>query len=156
MLYKMGSAAQGEEHSRLHTTTIALPSTLNVMTDSERAERYRNEVSRIQQYGKNNPWLLIGNQASELYYATGKLPFTGNTQMGTFMGSELIERLDRQAADYRRLPLIVYIKRGHDTDDMPDFRRDLEPWMQKHHYTPVYEDDDLTIFTTQTSLTPNK
>jgi hypothetical protein len=156
MLYKMGSAAQGEEHSRLHTTTIALPGTLNVMTDSERAERYRNEVSRIQQYGKNNPWLLIGNQASELYYATGKLPFTGNTQMGTFMGSELIERLDRQAADYRRLPLIVYIKRGHDTDDMPDFRRDLEPWMQKHHYTPVYEDDDLTIFTTQTSLTPNK
>ena len=42
------------------------------------------------------------------------------------------------------------------TDDMPDFRRDLEPWMQKHHYTPVYEDDDLTIFTTQSSLTPNK
>ena len=147
MVYKMGSTAQGEEHSRLHTTTMALPGTLNVMTDSERAERYRNEVSRIQQYGQDNPWLLIANQASELYYATGKLPFTGNTQMGTFMGEELIERLDRQQADYGKCPLIVYIKRGHDTDDVPDFRRDLEPWMQKHHYRPVYEDDDLQLFT---------
>ena len=163
MVYKMVVAANGESESRLATTTIALPGTLNVMTDSERAERYRNEVSRIQQYGQDNPyrnevsriqqygqdnpWLLIANQASELYYATGKLPFTGNTQMGTFMGEELIERLDRQQADYGKCPLIVYIKRGHDTDDVPDFRRDLEPWMQKHHYRPVYEDDDLQIFT---------
>ena len=146
MIYKMGVVANGEESPRTETTTIALLGTLNVMTDSERAARYQNEVARIKSYGEGNPLLLIGNQASELYYATGKLPFTGNTQMGTFMGESLHKRLDMQYAFYKRLPLIAYIRRGHGTADMPAFRQALSPWMHIHHYKLVYEDDDIELF----------
>ena len=144
MMYKMVVVTNGEEYPRTELTTIALPGTL--MTDRECAARYQNEVARIKEYGEANPLLLIGNQASELYYATGKLPFTGNTQMGTFMGESLLKRLDIQHAFYERLPLIAYIKRGHDTDDMPAFRQTLLPWMQLHHYKRVYEDDDIELF----------
>ena len=147
MLYKMGMEAKGESASRLSATTVALPGSLNVMTDTERAARYRNEVARICEYGHDNPLLLIGNQASELYYATGKLPFTGNTQMGTFMGAALIERLDMRYKFYRQLPLIAFIMRGHDTDDVPEFRHALLPWMMSHNYHLVYEDQDIEIFT---------
>ena len=149
MLYKMGVSAYGEDYSRIKTFTQALPGTLNTLTDADRAERYRNEVARIRQYAADNNLLLVANQASEIYYATGLLPFTGNTQMGTYMGETLIKRLDRQHACYNRLPLIAFIKRGHYTDDMEEFRQVLRPWMTKQGYQSVYSDDDLELFTTK-------
>ena len=93
--------------------------------------------------------MLIANQASELYYATGLLPFTGNTQMGTYMGETLVQRLDSQHEHYGRLPLIAFIKRGHDTDDMDEFRQTLHPWMVRQGYHTVYDDDDIELFVTE-------
>ena len=147
MVYKMGIKAYGEELPRIKTCVQALPNTLNTMTDTERAARYRNEVARIIQYGEDHDLLLIANQASELYYATGKLPFTGNTQMGTFMGKSLVQRLNRQTNYYTQLPLIAIIKHGHYTDDMEEFRHTLYPWMVQHNYQSVYSDDDIELFT---------
>lgn len=147
MVYKMGVRAYGEELPRAKTFTQALPGTLNTMTDSERATRYRNEVARIIQYAKDDSLLLIANQASELYYATGKLPFTGNTQMGTFMGESLLQRLNRQTAYYGQLPLIAFVKRKNDTDEVEEFRHTLYPWMIEHRYQSVYRDDDIELFT---------
>lgn len=146
MIYKMGATAYGEDLPRSETFTTALPGTLNTMTDAQRAQRYRNEVARIRQAAGDNPLLLIANQASELYYATGMLPFTGNTQMGAFMGDALAPRLDTQQAYYHRLPLIAFIRRGHYTDDMWEFREALVPWMRQKGYRRVYRDDDVELF----------
>ena len=147
MVYKMGVYAYGESEPRTSTFTPALPGTLNTLTDSERAQRYRNEVARIMEYGRGNDLLLIANQASELYYATGKLPFLGNTQTGAYTEDALTARLDDQLNFYGgRLPLIVFINRGHDSDDMAQFRKYLFPWMDSHRYTPVYHDDDISIY----------
>lgn len=149
MVYKMGATAYGEDYPRSETFTQALSGTLNTMTDADRAVRYRNEVARIRQYAAGNNLLLIANQASELYYATGLLPFTGNTQMGTYMGETLVQRLDSQHERYGRLPLIAFIKRGHDTDDMDEFRQTLHPWMVRQGYHTVYDDDDIELFVTE-------
>jgi hypothetical protein len=131
---------------------VALPGTLNTMTDSERAQSYRNEVARIRQAAGDNPLLLIGNQASELYYATGLLPFTGNTQVAAFLGDDLTERLDRQLAYYRRLPLIAFIERSHEPEpeDAEEFRELVKPWMEQHGYRLAYEDKDIKLYKAET------
>lgn len=146
MVYKMGTHAYGEEEPRTKTLTRALPGTLNVMTTAERAENYRNVVARIQEYGKDNPWLLVANQASEFYYATGRLPFTGNTQMAAFMGEALTSRLDYHHRLYGRLPLIAFLQRSHDSDDMEEFREGLIPWMRQQGYRLVYHDNDVELY----------
>ena len=146
MIYRMGTRAYGESHSRATTLESPLPGTLNTMTDPKRAARYRNEVSRIREYAGDNKLLIIANQASELYYATGMLPFTGHTQMTALMGESLLARLDYHARLYGRLPLVVFIKHGHDSNDTEAFRECLVPWMRQHHYTKVYDDDDISIY----------
>ncbi|MBQ8487346.1 MAG: glycosyltransferase family 39 protein [Prevotella sp.] len=148
MLYKMCVVTRGEDQPRTKTFTQALSGTLNTMTDTEQAMRYRNEVARICEVAGDNPLLLIANQASELYYATGKLPFTGNTQIGAFTGNKLTDRLDQQLAYYKRQPLIAFIRRGHDSDDMEAFRQTLRPWMTQQGYQSVYSDDDMELFMT--------
>lgn len=145
MVYRMGFKARGEECLRTETTVVAIPGSLNVMTSPDRAKRYQNEVSRIKQYGEGNPLLLIANQAAELYYATEKLPFTGSTQIATFMNEKLTERLDQQHAYYRQLPLVVYLEQKR-TDGMEAFRQTLGPWMKHNGYQSVYKDDDMEIF----------
>ena len=127
---------------------MALPGTLNTMTQKERAVSYRNVVARIREYAGDGKLLLLGNQASELYYATGMLPFTGNTQVAAFLGDELTARLDRQEAYYGKLPLIALLKHGYETepDDSEEFRVLVKPWMEKHDYRMVYEDEDIEIY----------
>ncbi len=146
MVYKLGAHAYGEEQPRTETRYMAIPGTLNTLTDSARAQRYRHEVAVITAHADSSRLLLIGNQAAELYYATASIPFTGNTQMGTFRGQSLIGRLNRQTDYYDRLPLVAYILRGHDSDDMLDFRRDLRPWLLRHGYQQIYRDSTLQLF----------
>lgn len=148
MLYKMGMHAHGEPLTRPYCTAMPQPGKLNALTDQERARYYRNVIAQIGRHTAGNPLLLIGNQASELFYATETLPFTGNTQMGTFTGNSLFRRLAKQQAYHRRLPVVVYLN-GHATYDVPPFRRDITQWMQKHQYQKVYEDADLQIFKTK-------
>jgi hypothetical protein len=146
MIYKMCIAAHGEESPRVKTFTMALPGTLNAMTDSDRAQRYRNEVGRILEYADDNPLLLIANQASELYYATGLLPFMGHTELDAFKEDAIGRRLEQQITIWNRLPLVVFIQRGHDSNDMEAFRQELLPWMRKHGYQLVYGDPDIELF----------
>lgn len=148
MLFKMGVHAHGEPLTRPYSTAMPQAEKLNALTDQERARYYRNVIAQIDRYTADNPLLLIGNQASELFYATETLPFTGNTQMGTFTGSSLFRRLEMQQAYHRRLPVVVYLN-GHYDPDVPAYRHDVTEWMQKHQYQKVYEDADLQIFKTK-------
>ena len=139
----------GEERPRTELTSRALDQLLNVCTTNERACSYQNIVRRINQYDTANPYLLIGNQASELYYATNRIPFTGNTQMETFVGTSLMRQLDNQQRRYASLPLVAFIKRGHDDPAPDNYQETLYPWLKSHHYEKVYEDEDLILFTSK-------
>ena len=146
MIYKMGIRAYGESDYRTETTTIALPHTLNVMTSAERAENYRREVALINEYAGNNNLLLLANQASELYYATAMVPFTGHTSMAAYTEADLIERLDEQYVFYRQLPLIVYLNRYDETGSTEAFRETLSTWMRQQNYRKVYSGDGTEIW----------
>lgn len=146
MMYRMDSSANGKSASRMDDNTIAVPGTLNVLVDEGRAMRYRNAVARIQQHSDDNPLLLIANQASELYYATGKLPFTGNTQMDAFVDEDLPAQMDRQHDRYKRLPVIAFLKHDADTEKVKVYRQTLKPWMEHFHYQAVYDDADIQLF----------
>jgi hypothetical protein len=146
MIYKMGIRAYGESDYRTETTTMALPHTLNVMTSAERAENYRREVALINEYAGNNNLLLLANQASELYYATAMVPFTGHTSMAAYTEADLIERLDEQYDFYRQLPLIVYLNRYDETGSTEAFRETLSTWMRQQNYRKVYSGDGTEIW----------
>lgn len=138
----------GEHQPRYAMTQQAVCGTLNAWTTPERASQYRHIVECIGKYETDHPYLLIGNQASELYYATQRLPFTSNTQMETYVGERLYAVLDRQQRRYGRLPLVVFLKRGHDIPSPDDYQASLHPWLQAYHYSVVYEDDDLKLMST--------
>lgn len=146
MIYKMAFRAYGESEPRTNTTTMALPHTLNVMTSAERAENYRNEVALINKYSNGNNLLLLTNQASELYYATAMLPFTGHTSLAAYTKSDLIERLDEQYDHYGRLPLIVCVDRHDKSDNTEEFRQTIRPWMKQQGYKQVYSDNNTEIW----------
>ncbi len=151
MLTKTMKRAYGEIYGRLDTTTVALPGTLNVMVHEEKAARYQNVVARVAEYGEGYPCLFVGNQMAELYYATGKWPFTGNTMLNSFKGEKLIHRLDERVAKYGLLPLIVYVRYGKEAEDQhisdaQEARATITPWMEMHHYRCVYKDGDVEIF----------
>lgn len=148
MIIRTGQSPYGERTPRWEMTEMALPKSINVMTDHEKAVRYRNIVSHIAQYGKGNELLFVGNQAAELYYATHKLPFTGNTTLNAFRGEGLIKCLDKQHAYYGNLPVIVFLTE-EDKSDEPSFRKDMQPWMEEHQYHRVYHDTDMDIFLPQ-------
>ena len=150
MMWKMVVNTNSDDTPRTAATTVALPHTLNTMTSADKALQYKNIVNRIAQHAGHCRLLLIANQASELYYATSMLPFTGNTQMGTFTGNILIERLNQQQQFYQQLPVIVYLLRGFDTPDVPSMRQTLQPWMEEMNYRLNYSDNDLQIYTTST------
>ena len=151
MLKKTMKRAYGENYGRLDTTTVALPGTLNVMVHEEKATRYQNVVARVAEFGEQYPCMFVGNQMAELYYATGKWPFTGNTMLNSFKGEKLIKRLDKRAEHYGQLPLVVYVRYGKKTEkqhisDAEEARTAIAPWMERHQYRSVYKDDDMEIF----------
>lgn len=142
----------GEQQPRYMLTEQALDGKLNVWTAPDRARQYQHIVACIEKYNTDNPYMLIGNQASELYYATNRLPFTSNTQMETFTGDRLFAILDKQQRRHGRLPLVVFLKRGHEKPSPDDYQTSLYPWLQTQHYEVVYEDEDLKLFSTNKNM----
>ena len=89
----------------------------------------------------------MGNQASEYYYATGLLPFLGNTQMGTYTGNTMLKRLDRQYGIYGQLPVIVFLTQDLNMVDGADsVQAALTRWMKGHAYRKVYSDNYMEIY----------
>lgn len=147
MLWRASIYPYGESSPRWECTEKVEASVLNTYTSSEKADDYRHIIIAIQENTGNNPWLLIGNQASELYYATGKLPYLGQTQQKTYMGEMLLNRLRHQQETYQQLPAIVILKKEHFfADEDEAVQNTLRQWMDSHHYQVVLDDDYLTVY----------
>ena len=151
LIVRMGKSATGEHCSRLEATTMILPPTLNVMSGHDKAMCYRNVVRRVSELGEPYPMMILANQAAELYYATGKIPFTGNTMIGAYQGTALLSQLDRRLIQYHQPPMVVYVRQDENRDIVKNFRETLEIWMQRLGYSLSYKDEDVRIYTPNTS-----
>ena len=150
MLGKIMSKPYGEEHSRLECTKTVQDGRLNTLTTADNVAVYREVIAQIEAHAADNPWLVLGNQASELFYATGRLPFLGNTQLGTYTGEALIRRLDNRFTQYHVLPTVVFLKDRQfvqDDDESEQVQATLRRWMASHDYETAFDNQHLTIFT---------
>ena len=147
MIWRALSYPYGETVPRWECTEKVEASVLNTYTTSEKADDYQHILSAIRDNTGENPWLVIGNQASELYYATGKLPFLGQTQEKSYTGDKLLERMDSQQKNYQQQPTIVFLKKEHFlSDEDSEVQNTLRQWIESHHYRTLLDDDHLTIY----------
>lgn len=145
MLWKALSYPYGETAMRWECTEQVGNSNLNTFTTPQNADDYRHILTAIRQHTADNKWLVVGNQASELYYATETLPYLGSTQQETFTDEELASRLDKQAARLKQLPVVVFLKKEQ-FDSEENVQLVLRQWMEKHNYQTVLDDNYLTIY----------
>lgn len=147
MLWKALSFPYGEQQPRWLCTEQTGDAQLNTYTTAEEAAEYRHILPVIRQYTSQNPWLLMGNQASEVYYATESLPYLGTTLLDTFTGQDLLDRLDSQQQQYQRLPVVVYLKKSRFAEEeAAEVHPLLQQWMDTRHYSIAHDDDLLTVF----------
>ena len=140
--------AYGEEGSRLACTQMVQPNRLNTLTEPQKARTLQHIIDRICQHSTDNPWLVFGNQASELYYATARKPFLGNTQLGTYTGQGLSEQLDRRLATTGQAPVVVFLHdKYHFSNDDAATQQILSNWMHAYGYQIACDDSCLTIYT---------
>ena len=147
MLWKTLSASYGEKTPRWQCTAQVPHSLLNTYTHPAKAAEYEHIISILRSQTNDNHWLVIGNQASELYYATEALPFLGNTQMGTFMGDVLFRRLDRQVEKFHQQPVIAFLNTEEFVfNEAKEMQAQLQQWMNRNHYKKTHDDEYLTIY----------
>ena len=150
MLWRAIPYTYGEETPRWESTECIGNSMLNTFISQDKAEDYRHILPIINKYkysSTNIPWLLLGNQAAELYYATETLPFLGTTQLKTFTGAALYRRLEQQSEKHHCLPVVVFLKKQHFiTSKTAQVQQQIHQWMVQHNYHVVYDDAYLTVF----------
>ena len=142
---KLSYRAYGESAARVHCFSMIQPSRLNVLTEKDKAYKYQRAISAIQKYSIANQTLLLSTQASELYYATNKMPYLGHVQTIIYQGKRLEQRMDERLAHFRTFPLIATLnitKKPHEIAN----EKLLTAWMEKYHYQQVYKDNYISIY----------
>lgn len=147
LIWKTLSAPYGEDTPRWQCTEQIGGNALNTFTETDKAEDYRHIIASIREHTTDNSLVVLGNQASELYYSTETLPFLGNTLLDTYLGNELIRQLDKQNEKYKQQPVIVFLKPAYFmTDETEEVQTILAQWMVTHRYQIVQDDKYLTIY----------
>ena len=144
-LSKMTYKAYGERTSRIHCFSIIQPSRLNVMTEEKKAVKYQKAIAAINKYAQTNQPLLLTTQASELYYATYKMPYLGHVQTIIYQGKLLEQRMEERLHHFGHFPLITILnidKKPYEIDN----EKIIKVWMEKYHYKQIYKDDYITIY----------
>ena len=95
---------------------------------------------------KSNNYMVLGNQFSELYFATKTLPFLGHTQTVIYQGKALEKCLDNKLAQFGEYPLVVFINGSKPYDYEVRNKVILRKWMRKHGYKLASNDKYITIF----------
>ena len=157
MVGRTVGSVYGEEASRLQCIERVQVRHLNTLTEPQKAETLRHIIGRINRYGVENHWLVLGNQASELYYATAHVPFLGNTQVDTYRGEGLAMKLDERYSAVGQAPVIVFLYDSyHQGENDADIQEVLTQWMQNHDYGVAFTDSILTIYQTEEEIAAYK
>lgn len=139
-LFHTARRSYGSSGSRLDDTVCVQPGRLNTLIDAERADRYRSIISAIGSHATEQQPLMYADQSSEIYYATGLVPYLGITQIGQFTGESLRRRLVSQEQQFDKLPLIVYPIQPVGDEDIDAIQADVRQWAATHGYTRCYAD----------------
>lgn len=142
---KISYRAYGETASRIHCLSMIRPSRLNVMTEEEKAAKYKKAIATINKYAKTNQPLLLTTQASELYYATNKMPYLGHVQTIIYQGERLERRLEERLHHFKTFPLIAILDKDKEPHEIAN-EKILKKWMKRYHYKQIYKDDYITIY----------
>lgn len=142
---KMTHKAYNESTSRIHCLSMIQPSRLNVMTEEEKAVKYQKAIAAIDKYVQANQPLLLATQASELYYATHKMPYLGHVQTVIYQGKLLERRMEERLHHFGHFPLIATLNISKEPHEIAN-EKILKAWMGKFHYKQVYKDDYITIY----------
>ena len=143
---KLGLKAYGSSTPRYRDTVLVQKGRLNVRVDPASAIRYQDVIGAIVDHRGDNRLLLLLNQKSEIYYATGMLPFLGHTQTVIYIGRRLDERLDERKAHFGRTPLVVYIKGIEEMRETAEVCTVVFEWMKRNRYVIAYEDRYCTVY----------
>lgn len=119
---------------------------LNVLTSEKTAYHYNLAIPAIETHLTENRLLFIANQASELYYATNSLPFTGHVQTIIYTGDRLIDRLNDRLRYFHDYPLIVFLAQDNPSTEVPEVQATTLKWMGKHDYRLVYDDGFTRLY----------
>ena len=142
---KISYKAYNESEPRIHCFTTIQPSRLNTMTDKTKAKKYQKAITAIKEYSIEEQHLLLTTQASELYYATKKMPYLGHVQTIIYQGKRLELRLEERLAHFGTLPLIATLNIQKEPHELAN-EKILRTWMNKHHYKQVYKDNYITLY----------
>ena len=136
----------GTKDSRIAQTYL-VSSRLNVYDTEARAQLYQRAIKAVEQYSNDNPFLVLANHQTQLYYATGKIPFLGNTETHTYMGQALLDRLDNRVSYYGRYPVIAFIEGIG--EQKTETQHILKAYMQHHQYQLSHSEDGIQIYIRQ-------
>lgn len=145
-MVKSAKRAYGDTAPRTASTTLIQPGRLNVYTNAAGAARYRHYINIIGRYGGADKPLLLGNQFSELYYATRMIPFLGHTQTVIYQGESLRRRLEERRSSLGEYPLVVFLKHDGMMAETSGVQTVVRQWMANNGYTAWYMDKDMQVY----------
>jgi len=147
MLWRAFTYPFGEQEPRYLCTAKVEHSVLNTYTTPEKVDAYQHILSTLDKYLPQQSWLVMGSQASEIYYASGKLPLLGTTKMKTYQGERLLARLRQQTAKYGQQPAILFLKSEHfNSEETAEVQSVLSAWMKDRNYQVVVDNEYLTLY----------
>ena len=143
-----GNDPYGETIPRWQCTEQIAGNVLNTFTSPAKADDYRHIIPCIRQYTADNRLLLLGNQASEIFYATETLPYLGNTHLEEITGDLLTKQLNRQEQKYHQLPVVVFLNQEYFNldEETEGVQEQLKQWMNTHHYKMMVDNEHLTLY----------
>lgn len=136
--------AYGEDSPRILGTKLVKEGTLNVFTDNKKAECYQNAIENIDRY--NNKYLLVGNQAAEMYFATRKIPFIDKTSMDQYTETLLKRRLEERTSHFNSHPLIIFIKDLKPDDKIIELRPAIMDYIGKNNYKLAVDNRYIKLY----------
>lgn len=148
LIWKTLSKPYGETIPRWQCTEQVAGNVLNTFTSPAKADDYRHIIPCIRQYTADNRLLLLGNQASEIFYATETLPYLGNTHLEEITGDLLTKQLNRQEQKYHQLPVVVFLNQEYFNldEETEGVQEQLKQWMNTHHYKMMVDNEHLTLY----------
>jgi len=143
-VFKTAQRSYGSDSARTEQTH-RISERLNVLDSGQRAARCQQAIVAITHYAAGNPFLVLANHQTHLYYATGKIPFLGTTETHAYAGQALTERLDSRLQHFGGTYPVIAIIEGIG-ESKPETQQVLKAYMQRHCYRLACSADSIYIY----------
>ena len=143
-IFKTAQRSYGSDCARTEQTH-RISERLNVLDSKQKAVRCQQAIAAITHYAAGNPFLVLANHQTHLYYATGKIPFLGTTETHAYAGQALTERLDSRLQHYGGIYPVIAVIEGIG-ESKPETQQVLKTYIEQHRYRLVCSADSIYIY----------